>query len=115
MVPLGAACLIAAPFACLYAAGAALLGARRHDRRLVDSSRRAADRRGGECHFQTAIAHGADVYQRVLRKAERRWQRLRQDQVAAHLVEERELEPKPVVEEPGVEAGLDLLTAFELE
>ncbi|MCD6016627.1 MAG: cytochrome c assembly protein [Solirubrobacterales bacterium] len=41
MVPLGAACLIAAPFACLYAAGAALLGARRHDRRLVDSSRRA--------------------------------------------------------------------------
>ena len=41
MVALGAACLIAAPFACLYAAGAALLGARRQDRRLVDSSRRA--------------------------------------------------------------------------
>ena len=41
MVELGAACLIAAPFACLYAAGAALLGARRDDRRLVDSSRRA--------------------------------------------------------------------------
>ena len=41
MVELGAACLIAAPFACVYAAGAALLGARRSDRRLVDSSRRA--------------------------------------------------------------------------
>jgi cytochrome c-type biogenesis protein CcmF len=41
MVPLGAACLIAAPFACLYAGGAALLGARRGDPRLVDSSRRA--------------------------------------------------------------------------
>jgi cytochrome c-type biogenesis protein CcmF len=41
MVELGAACLIAAPFACLYAAGAAVLGARRGDRRLVDSSRRA--------------------------------------------------------------------------
>ncbi len=40
MVALGAACLIAAPFACLYAAGAALLGARRKDQRLVDSSRR---------------------------------------------------------------------------
>ncbi len=40
MVELGAACLIAAPFACLYAAGAAVLGARRGDRRLVDSSRR---------------------------------------------------------------------------
>ena len=41
MVELGAACLIAAPFACLYAAGAAIAGARRDDRRLVDSSRRA--------------------------------------------------------------------------
>jgi cytochrome c-type biogenesis protein CcmF len=41
MVELGAACLIAAPFVCLYAAGAALVGARRRDRRLVDSSRRA--------------------------------------------------------------------------
>ena len=41
MIELGAACLIAAPFACLYAGGAALLGARRDDRRLVDSSRRA--------------------------------------------------------------------------
>ncbi len=41
MVELGAACLIAAPFACVYAGGAALLGARRGDRRLVDSSRRA--------------------------------------------------------------------------
>jgi cytochrome c-type biogenesis protein CcmF len=41
VVPLGAACLIAAPFACVYAGGAALLGARRGDRRLVDSSRRA--------------------------------------------------------------------------
>src|SRR5919106_1134874 len=41
MVELGAACLIAAPFACLYAVGAGLLGARRNDRRLVDSSRRA--------------------------------------------------------------------------
>src|SRR5919106_1369215 len=41
MVELGAACLIAAPFACLYAVGAGLLGARRDDRRLVDSSRRA--------------------------------------------------------------------------
>src|SRR5918996_4249966 len=41
MVELGAACLIAAPFACLYAAGAAVLGGRRGDRRLVDSSRRA--------------------------------------------------------------------------
>jgi cytochrome c-type biogenesis protein CcmF len=41
MVELGSACLIAAPFACVYAAGAALLGARRGDRRLVDSSRRA--------------------------------------------------------------------------
>jgi cytochrome c-type biogenesis protein CcmF len=40
MVPLGAACLIAAPFACAYAGGAALVGAR-GDRRLVDSSRRA--------------------------------------------------------------------------
>ena len=41
MVELGAACLIAAPFACLYAGGAALLGRPRSDRRLVDSSRRA--------------------------------------------------------------------------
>ena len=41
MVELGLACLIAAPFACVYAAGAALLGARRDDRRLIDSSRRA--------------------------------------------------------------------------
>jgi cytochrome c-type biogenesis protein CcmF len=41
MVDLGAACLIAAPLACVYAGGAALLGARRGDRRLVDSSRRA--------------------------------------------------------------------------
>jgi cytochrome c-type biogenesis protein CcmF len=40
VVPLGAACLIAAPFACVYAGTAALLGAR-GDRRLVDSSRRA--------------------------------------------------------------------------
>ncbi len=41
MVELGAASLIAAPFACVYAAGAALLGARRGDRGLVLSSRRA--------------------------------------------------------------------------
>jgi cytochrome c-type biogenesis protein CcmF len=41
MVELGAACLIAAPIACAYAAVAAILGARREDRRLVDSSRRA--------------------------------------------------------------------------
>jgi cytochrome c-type biogenesis protein CcmF len=41
MVELGAACLIAAPLACVYAGGAALIGARRGDRRLVDSSRRA--------------------------------------------------------------------------
>ena len=41
MVELGAACLIAAPFACVYAVGAALLGARRDNRRLVESSRRA--------------------------------------------------------------------------
>lgn len=41
MVELGAACLIAAPFACVYAIGAALLGRRRADRRLIDSSRRA--------------------------------------------------------------------------
>ena len=41
MVELGAACLIAAPFACAYAAIAAIVGARRNDRRLVDSSRRA--------------------------------------------------------------------------
>ncbi len=41
MIELGAACLIAAAIACAYAAGAALLGARRRDRRLVDSSRRA--------------------------------------------------------------------------
>jgi cytochrome c-type biogenesis protein CcmF len=41
MVELGAACLIAAPLACLYAIVAAILGARRGDRRLVDSSRRA--------------------------------------------------------------------------
>jgi cytochrome c-type biogenesis protein CcmF len=41
MVELGAACLIAAPVACLYAIVAAILGARRADRRLVDSSRRA--------------------------------------------------------------------------
>jgi len=41
VVDLGLACLVAAPFACLYALGAALLGAQRRDRRLVDSSRRA--------------------------------------------------------------------------
>src|SRR5918997_87136 len=41
MVELGAATLIAAPFACVYAAAAGVLGARRRDRRLVDSSRRA--------------------------------------------------------------------------
>ncbi len=41
MVELGAACLIAAPFACAYAAIAALVGASRDDRRLVESSRRA--------------------------------------------------------------------------
>ena len=41
MVELGAACLIAAPFACAYAVVAAIIGARRDDRRLVDSSRRA--------------------------------------------------------------------------
>ncbi len=41
MVELGAACLIASPFACAYAAIAAIAGARRGDRRLVDSSRRA--------------------------------------------------------------------------
>ncbi len=41
MVELGAACLIAAPVACVYAIGAAILGARRGDRNLVDSSRRA--------------------------------------------------------------------------
>ena len=41
MVELGAACLIAAPFACLYAIVAAIAGARRRDPRLVDSSRRA--------------------------------------------------------------------------
>ncbi len=41
MIELGAACLIAAPFACLYAAVAALIGASRDDRRLVESSRRA--------------------------------------------------------------------------
>ena len=41
MVELGAACLIAAPFACAYAAIAALIGASRDDRRLVESSRRA--------------------------------------------------------------------------
>lgn len=41
MVELGAACLIAAPFACIFAIGAALLGRARGDRRLVDSSRRA--------------------------------------------------------------------------
>jgi len=41
VIELGAATLIAAPFACVYAAGAAVLGARRRDRRLVDSSRRA--------------------------------------------------------------------------
>src|SRR4051794_5240368 len=40
MVELGAACLIAAPVACAYAIVAAILGARRGDRRLVDSSRR---------------------------------------------------------------------------
>ena len=40
MVELGAACLIAAPFAAAYACIAALLG-RRGDRRLVVSSRRA--------------------------------------------------------------------------
>jgi cytochrome c-type biogenesis protein CcmF len=41
MVELGAACLIAAPVACLYAIVASIAGARRRDRRLVDSSRRA--------------------------------------------------------------------------
>ena len=41
MVDLGAACLIASPFACVYAIGAALIGRARADRRLVDSSRRA--------------------------------------------------------------------------
>jgi len=41
MIDLGAACLVAAAIACAYAAGAALLGAHRRDRRLVDSSRRA--------------------------------------------------------------------------
>ena len=41
MVELGAACLIAAPFACLYAIVAAIAGARKGDRRLVISSRRA--------------------------------------------------------------------------
>ncbi len=41
MVELGAACLVAAPVACAYAIGAALLGASRDDRRLVASSRRA--------------------------------------------------------------------------
>jgi cytochrome c-type biogenesis protein CcmF len=41
LVELGAACLIAAPFACLYAAIAALVGAARGDRRLIESSRRA--------------------------------------------------------------------------
>ena len=41
MVEIGAASLIAAPVACVYAIGAALAGARRSDRRLVDSSRRA--------------------------------------------------------------------------
>ena len=40
MVPLGAACLVAAAFACVYAGGAALAGTR-GDRRWVDSSRRA--------------------------------------------------------------------------
>ena len=42
-IDLGHACLIAAPFACVYAAVAAIAGARRpeSDRRLVDSSRRA--------------------------------------------------------------------------
>src|SRR3954468_14087749 len=40
MVELGAACLIAAPLACAYAIVAAILVARRGDRRLVDSSRR---------------------------------------------------------------------------
>jgi cytochrome c-type biogenesis protein CcmF len=41
VVELGAACLIAAPFACLYAAVAAIAGGVRGDRRLVVSSRRA--------------------------------------------------------------------------
>jgi cytochrome c-type biogenesis protein CcmF len=41
MVELGAASLIATPFVCLFAAGAALYGRSRGDRRLVDSSRRA--------------------------------------------------------------------------
>jgi cytochrome c-type biogenesis protein CcmF len=41
MIGLGAACLVAAALGCLYAAVAALVGARRADRRLVDSSRRA--------------------------------------------------------------------------
>src|SRR5215207_2355323 len=41
MVELGAASLIATPFVCVFAAGAALFGRSRGDRRLVDSSRRA--------------------------------------------------------------------------
>jgi cytochrome c-type biogenesis protein CcmF len=41
MVELGAASLIATPFVCLFAGGAALYGHRNGDRRLVDSSRRA--------------------------------------------------------------------------
>jgi cytochrome c-type biogenesis protein CcmF len=41
MIGLGAACLVAAALACLYAVVAALAGATRDDRRLVDSSRRA--------------------------------------------------------------------------
>ncbi|HEX2468260.1 MAG TPA: heme lyase CcmF/NrfE family subunit [Solirubrobacterales bacterium] len=41
MIGLGAASLVAAALGCLYAAAAALAGARRGDRRLVDSARRA--------------------------------------------------------------------------
>ena len=41
MIDLGAACLIAAPFACLLAIVAALAAARSGDRRLLDVSRRA--------------------------------------------------------------------------
>jgi cytochrome c-type biogenesis protein CcmF len=41
MIGLGAACLVAAGLGCAYAAVAALAGATRGDRRLIDSSRRA--------------------------------------------------------------------------
>src|SRR5918992_4140825 len=41
MIGLGAACLVAAALGCLYSGVAALAGARRGDRRLIDSSRRA--------------------------------------------------------------------------